>query len=250
MITIAVVNQKGGVGKTTIAFNLSQILSKKAKVLAIDNDPQGNLTLSFFENPSELKSNILDAYDDKSLEPVKISKTLFVIGSNIKLSPVAERDFQVIFKLKEKLKQFKQFDYTIIDCLPSFGNLHLASLVAADYVLIPVKPAPYSLSGLKDLFLTIERAKKYFNSNLKILGIVINQADGRKIILEKEMEALLRKNYGSLVFKSKVKKRVKIEESPMFQKSITSYNPHSKAAQEFHAVTREVLRRIKNGRTQ
>ena len=252
MITIAIANQKGGVGKTTIAFNLAQIFASKngVKVLAIDNDPQGNLTSSWLENPDEMKGDILNAYDKKPLEPEQISTHINLLGANIKLASLAERDFQVIFRLKEYLDKLQcdpevgRYDYVTIDCLPSFGHLHLAALVAATYVLIPVKPAPYALAGLKDLFETIERARKYFNPKLKMLGIIINQVDGRKFFMEREMEEALREDYGDLVFKSKIKKRIKIEESPAFQKSITEYHPKGPAAKEFKALTREILQRL------
>jgi chromosome partitioning protein len=167
------------------------------------------------------------------------------------LAAVAERDFSVIFRLKESLKTMQtgyvpeKFDFIIIDCLPSFGNLHLAALNAADYVLIPVKPAPYALAGMKDLFETIKKAKKYFNANLKILGIVINQADGRKLIIEREMEKALREAHGEMVFKTKINKRVKFEESPAFQQAITQYSPKGLAAKEFEALTAEILQRLK-----
>ena len=254
MITIAITNQKGGVGKTTIAFNLSQIFASKrdARVIAIDNDPQGNMTSSFLEDPAELNANILDVYDGNPLEPVQISKSLYFVGSNITLAPVAERDFQVIFKLKEGIEKLIQnkgsgnYDYTIIDCMPSFGHLHLAALNAADYVLIPVKPAPYALAGLKDLFATIKKAKRYFNPSLKILGIIINQVDGRRPIMEREMEGVLRETYGKMVLKAKINKRVKVEECPAFQKPITVYDPKGPSAQEFKALVREIIRRLKN----
>jgi len=169
MVTIAIANQKGGVGKTTIAYNLAQILAIKrnTRVLAIDNDPQGNLTSSFLDDPNKLEANVLDVYDEKPLEPAEISNNLYLLGSNISLAPVAEREFQIIFRLKEGIEglnsvnRSRKFEYIIIDTLPSFGHLHLAALTAADYVLIPVKPAPYALAGLKDLFNTIKTAKKY-----------------------------------------------------------------------------------------
>jgi chromosome partitioning protein len=253
MITIAIANQKGGVGKTTIVFNLAQIFAREngVKVLAIDNDPQGNLTSSWLENPDEMKGDILNAHDKKPLEPEQISNHINLLGANIKLASVAERDFQVIFRLKESLDKIqgdpdvRGYDYVIIDCLPSFGHLHLAALVAATYVLIPVKPAPYALAGLKDLFETIKRARKYFNPKLKILGIIINQVDGRKFVMEREMEEALREDYGDLVFKSKIKKRIKIEESPAFQKPITIYDPNGQSAKEFKAMVTEIIRRIK-----
>ena len=251
MVTIAVANQKGGVGKTTTAFNLSQILASRngGRVLVIDNDPQGNLTSSFLEDPSKLNGNILDAYQDQPLKPQKISDNLDFLGSDITLSPVSEKDFQVVFALKEAVQKLQKestqiYDYVIIDCLPSFGHLQLAALNAADYVLIPVKPAPYALFGLKDLFKTIEKVRKYFNPSLKVLGIVINQVDGRKLVMEREMEEALREKYNGLVFKTKISKRIKVEESPAFQKPITAYHPKDKSAKEFNAFAKEIIKRL------
>jgi chromosome partitioning protein len=254
MVTIAVANQKGGVGKTTIAFNLAQILSSRCstKVLAIDNDPQGNLTSSFLEDPSEIDAHTLKAYNEELFAPAKLSENLYLLGSDITLAQVAERDFQVISKLKESIKRIHEslkgagFDYVVIDCLPSFGYLHLAALNAADYVLIPVKPAPYALAGLKDLFNTIKKAKKYYNPKLKVLGIAINQVDGRKPVIEREMEEVLRETYGDLVLKAMINKRVKVEESPAFQQPITVYDPRGPSVKEFRAMTNEIISRIKN----
>jgi chromosome partitioning protein len=257
MITIAVANQKGGVGKTTISLNLAKILTARrgTRVLAIDNDPQGNLTASFLHDPKDLKANTLALYDGNLLDPHQISEKLYLIGSNITLSPVAERDFHVIFKLKEYLQQYlkegrKSLDYVVIDCPPSFGNLQLAALCAADYVLVPVKPSPYSLAGLVELFKTVEKVQKYFNHDLKILGILVNLVDGRKLVLEREMEHALRQTYGNLVFKTRIKKRVRIEESPVFQQAVTGYDTGSPAAKEFRRMVNELLQRIKSSSRQ
>lgn len=125
MVIIAITNQKGGVGKTTISFNLSRILADKfkKKVLVIDNDPQGNLTSSFIEGGNGFAGNILDAYDEKPLCPVEITSHLDFLGANINLAPVAERAFPVIFNLKNGIEQLNQslnrkaYDFVIIDCL-------------------------------------------------------------------------------------------------------------------------------------
>jgi len=137
------------------------------------------------------------------------------------------------------------FDYVIIDCPPSFGHLQLAAFIAADFVLIPVKAAPFSLIGMQELFRTIEKVMKYFNPGLKILGIVLNHVDGRRPVIEREMEEALRKSYGRLLLKTRINKRVKVEESPSFQQAITAYDPKGPSAQEFRALTKEILRRIK-----
>ncbi|SRR6056297_134355 len=252
MITIAISNQKGGVGKTTLAFNLAHVLADRYQynVLAIDNDPQGNLTSSFIQDPESMTGKVLDAHEGRSVTPEKISDNLSLLGANTDLAPVAERDFQVIFRLKEAISLLQTashshpHDYVIIDCLPAFGHLQLAALTAADLVLIPVKPAPYALSGIKDLFDTIHKTQKFINPALQVLGIVINQIDGRDLVMEREMEEVLRETYKKLVFKKKLSKRIHMEESPTFQKAITAYKPKSEAAKEFMALAKEVHKRI------
>ena len=252
MIIIAVANQKGGVGKTTLAFNLAIMFARsKKRVLAVDNDPQGSLTGSFISGRSPLKANVLEVYEERTVEPQEIGSNLYLVGAEITLAPIAERDFEVIYRLREFLIGVKGIDVVIIDSLPSFGYLHMAALNAADFLIIPVKPAPYALAGMKDLFTTIEKVKKRLNPDLKVLGLVLNQIDGRKPVMERELESVLREQYGDLILKAKINKRVRVEESPAFQKAIVEYEPKGPAAREFQSVYREIKKRLngyhKNG---
>ena len=251
MVTIAVVNHKGGVGKTTITFNLARWLSFRGKkVLAIDNDPQANLTSSFIDCRSKLQSSLLEVYRGQPALPQEISENLFLIGSSVTLATVSERGFEVVSRLRDRLSDLQNdrdsivFEYLLIDCLPSIGYLHLAALAAAEYVLIPITPSPYALMGLHDLFLTIRKTQNWLNSNLKILGIVLNLVDGRRLRLERKIESVLRENYGSLVFGSKLSKRVRFAESPSFNKSIVEYDPNAASAREFGRFAMEVINRI------
>ena len=246
--TISIINQKGGVGKTTITFNLAKGLAEKgSKVLVIDNDPQGNLTGAFLNDPTTLKANVLDLYSNERVKitPEKITDNLFLIGANIHLSKISDGEFDIIFRLKEGLETIKQaFDYVLIDCLPAFGYLNMAALNAADFVLIPTKPAPFALAGLKDLLGTIRKVKKRINPDLKVLGIVLNLIEGRKTTIADELERVLREEYGSLIFTTKLNKGVKVEESPTFCQSIMEYDPQGKLAVQFHALLEEFIQRI------
>lgn len=246
--TIAVINQKGGVGKTTITFNLAKGLAGKgSRVLVIDNDPQGNLTGAFLNDPTTLKANVLDLYSGErsEIKPEKINNNLFLIGANIHLSKISDGEFDIIFRLKEGLETIKQsFDYVLIDCLPAFGYLNMAALNAADFTLIPTKPAPFALAGLKDLLGTIRKVKKRINPDLKVLGIVLNLIEGRTTTIADELERVLREEYGNQIFTTKLNKGVKIEESPAFCQSIMEYDPHGKLAEQFQSFLDEFITRI------
>ena len=246
--TISIINQKGGVGKTTITFNLAKGLAGKGyKVLVIDNDPQGNLTGALLDDPTAMKANVLGLYDPEQdkITPEKINDKLFLIGADIHLSKVSDSEFDIIFRLKEGLEKLKQdYDFVLIDCLPAFGFLNMAALNAADFVLIPTKPAPFALAGLKDLLGTVKKVQKRLNQNLKVLGIVLNLIEGRKTTMAEELEKVLRDEYKDLIFTTKLNKGVKMEESPTFSQSIMEYDPQGKLAGQFENLLDEFIQRI------
>ena len=249
MTIIAITNQKGGVGKTTIAFNLAKGLAARGyKTIAIDNDPQGNLTGALLEDPTSLTANILQLYeeDHANIYPQPIQENLDLIGANIHLSRIADKDFEVIFKLKEGLEGVGEtYEFVLIDCLPSFGYLNMAALNVAGWVLIPIQPAPFALAGLKDLFDTISKARKRLNKDLEVLGIVLNLMEGRRTTIEAELEGILREKYRALIFHSILNKGIKLAESPSFTQSIMEYDPQSKPALQFEDFINEFLQRIR-----
>jgi chromosome partitioning protein len=248
MSVIAIDNQKGGVGKTTLTFNLAKGFAARGKrTLVIDNDPQANLTGALLDTPGKLVANIIAIYEEQvqSIAPQQIDDHLYLIGADIHLAKIAERDFEVIYKLREGLERLKSdFDFVLIDCLPSFGFLNMAALNAADYVLIPTKPSPFALVGLKDLFDTIKKAQRWMNPNLKVLGIVLNLVEGKSTTLAKELEEVLRETYGALVFETRIRKTVKVEESPAFHQSIMEYQPNSTISKEFNHLIDAIFRRV------
>jgi len=248
MTIIAISNQKGGVGKTTIAFNLAKGLAAKGKrVLAIDNDPQGNLTSAFLADPKTLKADVISYYKPSLANPVPeiLYENLALLGANQNLATVTDLQIDdVLFGLREGLEAVAEdFDYILIDCLPSFGLLQLAALTAADRVLIPVTPSNFSVQGLTTLFDTITRVQKRFNPDLSTLGIVLNRVDGRRTTIGEGLVELLRSTYGNLVFKSMINQSVRLEESYSFNQSILEYEPNGKVASQVRDLIEEFVRR-------
>jgi len=247
MRKIAVTNQKGGVGKTTLAFNLSSGLASMGyKVLVIDCDPQGNITVSFI-HPKDLRSNILSIFQEKenSLSPQKIRENLWLAGANIHLAKV-ERDtqFDIVYRLREALENLKDsFEWVFFDCPPSLGYLTLNALNAADTVLIPIQPSYYPLEGTSDLIETITKVQKRLNNELKILGFVLTLFDTRTT-LSREVEETLRKGFKNLIFDTKITKSVKLEEAPAHKQSIFEYAPKSKSVAQFQELVEEFLERM------
>ena len=248
MTIVAVSNQKGGVGKTTIAFNLAKGLAARGKrVLAIDNDPQGNLTNALLTAPEAFEADIFSYYkpEAKNPTPQAITENLFLLGANQGLATVTDLQLDdALFGLREGLAMLESdFDYILIDCLPSFGVLQLAALTAADEVLIPVTPANFSVQGLTTLFDTITRAQKCFNPKLAVLGIVLNRIDGRRTTIGDGLVELIRETYTDLVFQSTISQSVRVEESYSFNQSVLEYEPKGKVAEQMNRFIDEFLSR-------
>ena len=252
MHIITFANQKGGVGKTTVAFNLAKTLASRGhSVLAIDNDAQGNLTGSFLENPEHLESDVLTIYnsdnkDKRAITPQRISDNLHLIGANISLAKKINRgDHTLLTKLTSGLKRVHgKYDFVLIDCSPSLDFLSMSALIAAQHVLIPVKPAPYALMGLKDLFDTIEEIQEGLNKGIKPLGILLNLIEGRETVIGQQYESAVRETYKDLVFNTRLTKSTRLEESPAFRQSIVEYDTDGKLAEQFNLFTDELLKRL------
>ncbi len=194
---IAIANQKGGVGKTFLVFHLGHFLQEQGKkALLIDLDPQGNLSLAFYLLfGKETPCNAAYIFEKEKIKALKITDTLFLVSSNIELAryEAYSGGVSIYFKLKKALDLFletEQVDYILIDCPPSLGIFSLSAFVAAEKVIVPMRPEVFSISGLGDLFNIIQEVKENINSHLNILGIVLNSVQERTKIAQNTLKEL------------------------------------------------------------
>ncbi len=250
MKTIVIANQKGGVGKSTTAVNLSSAIGMNGKrVLLVDIDPQGNATTGLGVDKWNLQKTIYDVLIGKhrvgdvilqtkwkgvSLLPSNIELT----GAEIELVSVVSRET----RLREALKEVKElYDFIFIDCPPSLGLLTLNGLVAADSILIPVQCEYYALEGLQQLLNTIDMVKKYLNPTLRIEGILLTMYDLRTN-LSRDVAEEVSKYFGDKVYETKIPRSVRIGESPSYGKPVVYYSPESSGAVSYVQLAKEVLR--------
>lgn len=251
MITIAVTNQKGGVGKTTCAVNLSAELGRGGKkVLVIDADPQGNCSSGLgrdkAENPSSLYEVLINGRDMDSVmaatpwEGVSlVPATINLAGAEVELSSAISRET----RLKNALTAMKSsFDVAVIDCPPSLGLLTINALVAADRLMVPIQCEYYALEGVGQLVHTVDLIRQYLNPGLSIDGIVLTMFDGRTR-LANDVVSEVRQNFGNAVFDSVIPRNVNLSEAPSYGQPIAYYQEGCRGAQAYRDLAREVERR-------
>lgn len=250
---ISVANQKGGVGKTTTAVNLSALLAKKGKkVLLIDTDPQGNATSGVGVDKTVSFSVYDVLVDDVEIEntlQLTEMKNLEVCPSNIN---VAGAEVQLVskenreYKLKKKIEKIKNdYDYVIIDCPPSLGLVTLNAFTASDSVLIPIQCEYYALEGLGQLINTINLVKKRLNKELVIEGALLTMYDARTNLSNQVVKEV--KNYfDDKVYKTVIPRNVKLSEAPSYGMPICMYDSRSKGSRCYDKFAKEFIKKNEN----
>ncbi|MEE9347250.1 MAG: AAA family ATPase [Robiginitomaculum sp.] len=251
MRIIAIVNQKGGVGKTTTAINLAAALAEQGKrVLLVDIDPQGNAStgLGVMRADRSLTSydvivdgaDINDAIYETAVEGLTLLPSdMDLSGAELELGAAQGRTT----KLKEALAALhKKPDFVLLDCPPSLSLLTVNALTAAHSVIVPLQCEFYALEGLSQLLQTVEMAKGSLNPDLVIEGVMLTMYDPRNR-LSGQVVADVRKHLGRAVFKTVIPRNVRIAEAPSFGLPVTSYDRRSKGAQAYMALAREILGR-------
>ena len=248
---VAIANQKGGVGKTTTAINLSAALALHGRqTLLIDLDPQANSTMSFLDIQS-IERTVYDAIEDSTctladtITP-SAQPNLSLVPSRISLAKLEAKlvgELDSHFRLKDRIEPIrKDYPYIVIDCPPALGLLTVNALVAATHLLIPIQSSYFALEGTDDLLETIEKVRARANPNLRILGVVITMHD-RRTSLGRDIQSQINKVFGNKVFKTVISKSVRLEESPAYKESVFTFAPESSGASEYYRLCEEVMDR-------
>ncbi len=246
---ISIVNQKGGVGKTTTAVNLGAYLAKHGRnVLLVDVDPQANATSGLGINHQELNKGIYEVISGQHplhqvIMPtvhtgLKVAPaTISLAGATVELVNEENREFKLHNALLEGIGSY---DYILIDCPPSLGLITVNSLTAGNEILIPVQAEYYALEGLGQLLSTINLVKENLKPELEILGAVLTMYDRRHKLSDEVMEQLYQ-YFPNRIFRSVIPRVVSLAEAPSYGKSILHYRPLSKGAKAYERLAREIL---------
>jgi chromosome partitioning protein len=249
MRTIAIINQKGGSGKTTTTVNLGACLAQlKKKVLLIDIDPQAHATIHLGLQPHEFESTIYNVLAQSCAADKVITKTsidnLDIIPSHIDLSGAEIELVNVVGResiLKDSLENLKKkYDYILIDCPPSLGLLTLNALNAVREVFIPIQAEFFALEGMSKLIGTIDIVKKRLNKKLEITGIILTMFDSRKNIC-KDVADKVESYFKGKIFKARIRDNVKLAEAPSYGQPITLYDPTSYGCHDYKILAKEVV---------
>jgi chromosome partitioning protein len=246
---IAIANQKGGVGKTTTAVNLSSCLAYKGKkVVIIDIDPQGNTTSGLGIDKNVIEKSTYDIIiNDEEIERALIKtviENLFICPSNINLVGAEVELVSVISRetrLKTALRDIKdKYDFILIDCPPSLGLLTLNALTAADTILVPIQCEYYALEGLSQLMNTVKLVQKHLNPSLDVEGVVLTMFDARTNLSIQVVEDV-KKYFKNKVYRTVIPRNVRLSEAPSFGLPIILYDPKSKGAECYLELAQEVI---------
>lgn len=252
---IAIANQKGGVGKTTTAFNLSAALAFLGKsTLLVDIDPQAHSTVSCVRNISDMNKSLYDVLINSNEKISEVIVKSVIPGLDVavsrismaKLEPALLGEIDAHFKLRDAIEPVRQkYEFIIIDTPPTLGLITINALVAASHIIIPIQSSYLSLEGTDDLLDTIEKIRKLVNPSIEILGVLITLHDKRTNIA-KDAVNRIKEVFGKKVFRTMISKSVKLEESPAYKESIFTYAPFSVGSIQYKKLAEEVIKRAKN----